>query len=387
MNLVFSRRTSWPHEHNAISSAIARHNATKPLLDLTLSNPTVAGIEYPQELFEELGSRSSSVYAPDARGLREARTGIAETFGLNPARLIVTASTSEAYSFLFKLLCDPGDRILTPRPSYPLFEHLAELESVTVANYLLFYDHGWHYDISSLEDAITPDTRAVVVVNPNNPTGSFLKKPELSELHRICSQRQIAIISDEVFWSYGHADVPEQASAGSQAGDVLTFTLNGLSKYAGLPQLKLGWIAVDGTERLVNEALRRLELIADTYLSVGTPVQLAAPKLLQYGASINAQIKERVRSNWVSLGDALAGSPIKLLAAEGGWQAIVQVPATMSEEEWVLTLLEQRGVLVQPGYFYDFTSEAYLVLSLLPPAEVFGSGVSKLIEHVQELAG
>jgi alanine-synthesizing transaminase len=293
---------------------------------------------------------------------------------------LLTASTSEAYAYLFKLLANPGDEILAPRPSYPLFEFLAGLESVNIRQYPLRYDGVWHVDFDALEQAITPRTRGIVVVNPNNPTGSFLKRAELDRLDSLAADRGLAILSDEVFRDYAFAEDTERVS--TLAGDrrALTFSMSGLSKIAALPQMKLGWIVASGPDRdrARDQAMDALELIADTYLSVSTPVQVALPRLLQLSSGIMQQIRQRTASNLASLREAMQGSAATVLRAEGGWYAVLQVPRTRSEEEWSLKLLGEFNVLVQPGFFFDFESEAFLVLSLLPEPTTFAEGVSRL---------
>jgi alanine-synthesizing transaminase len=290
-------------------------------------------------------------------------------------RILLTASTSEAYSYLFQLLADPGDEILSPRPSYPMLEFLAGLSSVKIRQYPLRYDGSWHIDFDALERAITARTRGIVVVNPNNPTGSFLKPGELERLESLAARHGIAVIADEVFCDYAfQADHRVTTLAGDRKA--LTFSMSGLSKVAGLPQLKLGWIVGSGPGH--PAAMEALELIADTYLSVSTPVQVALPALLRAGAAIRTQISQRTSANLEDLRGVLEGSAGNVLNAEGGWYAVVQVPRTRSEEDWALGLLEEQNVVVQPGYFFDFESEAFLVVSLLTEPKVFGEGVRRL---------
>jgi hypothetical protein len=295
-------------------------------------------------------------------------------------RIVLTSASSEAYGFLFKLLCDPGDAVLVPRPSYPLFEFLARLESVEVLSYPLSWDGDWHLVGSALAQAVTPHTRAVVVVHPNNPTGSFLKREEAEALQALCAQRGLAVISDEVFADFAFAPDPRRVASLAGDGPALTFALGGLSKSCGLPQLKLGWIAVGGPPGLREEALARLEIVADTYLSVGTPVQRAAPALIERLPELQAPVAARVARNLSALRDRLAaGAPATLRDPEGGWYAVLQVPATLSEEERVCRLVESRGVLVHPGFFFDFDREAFLVLSLLPVPGVFDEALDALL--------
>jgi len=297
-------------------------------------------------------------------------------------RILLTASTSEAYGFLFKLLANPGDEVLVPRPSYPLFEFLAALESVRVVQYPLHYDGGWAVDFEALAARINARTRAVLIVNPNNPTGSFLKQGESEQLIALCAKHDLAMISDEVFADYGLADDPRRVSSLHSVESVLAFSLSGLSKAVGLPQMKLGWIVVSGPTETRRQAWNRLELIADTYLSVSAPVQWAAAELLETRHAIQEQIVSRVRANLAHLRSHCGpDSTWRVLNVEGGWYAIMQAPRVRSEEEWVLSLLENDGVLVQPGYFFDFEREAFLVISLLTRPEIFELGVGKILSQ------
>lgn len=386
---MFSSRTRWDLTANRLAAlAQSSRGAGATVLDLTQSNPTQAGIEYPAGLLAPLSAPAALRYEPAPFGLEAAREAVAKDYrrrGVAVAAddVVLTASSSEAYSFLFKLLCDPGDTVLVPRPSYPLFEYLAGLESVTVAPYPLRYDGEWHVDLPALAAAVTPRTRAVVVVNPNNPTGSFLKRDEAARIREVAADAGAAVISDEVFADYGFGTDPRRVRCLVSDGPAVTFSLGGLSKSCGLPQLKLGWFAVSGPPALRAEALARLEVIADTYLSVGTPAQQALPFLLDRLAELRAPIAERIATNLETLRRRTgAPSPATLLDAEGGWYATIQVPATVTEEEWVTRLLEQDGVLVHPGYFFDFPREAYLVLSLLPAPAVFADGIDRILRRV-----
>jgi len=372
---VFSSRLDWGLSANRLSELL---KAKARVLDLTESNPTGAGLEYPQEAILEAFSDARALrYEPDPRGLISAREAVSGYYGSVPAsRVLLTASTSEAYSYLFKLLCDPGDEILSPRPSYPLFEFLAKLESVRVHQYSLRYDGAWHIDFDSLSRAITPRTRAIVVVNPNNPTGSFLKRDELARL----TEFGLPILSDEVFSDYAFSPDGSRVSTLTGTSDALVFSMSGLSKIAALPQMKLGWIVASGAGH--EAALERLELIADTYLSVATPVQVALPKLLAAAVGVRAQIVNRTRANLELLRERTRDSAARPLNVEGGWYAILQVPRTRSEEEWAIRLLDRRGVLVQPGFYYDFESEAFLVLSLLTAPEIFAEGLDRMIQEL-----
>ncbi len=343
------------------------------MLDLTESNPTRAGFEYPrEEILDALADPRALRYDPDPKGLLSAREAVASYYGDIPvSRILLTASTSEAYSYLFKLLCDPGDEILSPRPSYPLFEFLGGLESVRVVQYPLRYDGVWHIDFDALERAITPRTRAIVVVNPNNPTGSFLKRDEWARLQTL----GVPILSDEVFSDYAFSPDDSRVRSLTGGSEALTFSMSGLSKIAALPQMKLGWIVAGGPGH--EAALERLELIADTYLSVATPVQIALPQLLTASIGVRAQILDRTRANL-----ALLRRSTVPLHVEGGWYATLQVPRTRGEEEWAMALLDQHDVLVQPGFYFDFESEAFLVLSLLTPPDIFAEGLRRLLEEI-----
>jgi alanine-synthesizing transaminase len=382
---VFSSRTRWDLRANRLSRALAaRRAAGAPVLDLTESNPTRAGLHYPADLLAPLADPESLRYEPVPAGLDEARRAVAADYrrrGFDVAadRILLTASTSEAYAFLFKLLCDPGEVVLVPRPSYPLFEFLARAESARVERYPLAYDGEWHLQASALESSLTPDTRAVVVVNPNNPTGSFLKRDEAAALHALCAERRLALIADEVFSDYAFGEDARRVASFAEDGPALAFSLGGLSKSCGLPQLKLGWIAVSGPALLREEAMARLEIVADTYLSVGTPVQRAAPRLLARLLELQGPIAARVRGNLDALRERAEGSRATLLRVEGGWYAVLQVPSTIPEEDRACRLLEERGVLVHPGFFFDFEREAHLVLSLLPPAATFLPAIEAIL--------
>lgn len=389
----FSSRLRWDLRPNRLAVLLeARRRAGAAILDLTESNPTRAGLPYPAaEILEPLAGPRALVYDPAPAGGAAAREAVcayyaARGHAVAPDRVLLTASTSEAYAYLFKLLAGPGDEVLVPRPSYPLFEFLAALESVRVAAYPLVYHGAWSIDLHALEQAVTARTRAIVLVNPNNPTGSFVKREELAALLRIARERGCALISDEVFADYAFAPDPRRVATLAGVTEALAFSMSGLSKVAGLPQMKLGWIVASGPEEPRREAMAGLELIADTYLSVGTPVQEAAPALLRAGAAVRQAIAERTRGNLDFFRAAVAREPaFGILAAEGGWYAILQVPRTRTEEEWALDLLAARDVLVQPGFFYDFESEAFLVVSLLTPPEVFREGVNRIVASMYNM--
>lgn len=368
----------------------------RDLLDLTITNPTVAGIRYPARLLERLASPAALTYEPSPLGLERARAAIAREYarrGIAVAteRILLTASTSEAYSLLFKLLCEPdGDAVLVPVPSYPLFDHLTRLDGVHPLPYRLDYHGRWALDVDSVDRAWLDSVRAVLAVSPNNPTGSVLADDELDALGARCAARDAALIVDEVFADYplppSRAEAKE-ARYGAQGTswnlECLTFRLGGLSKSAGLPQLKLGWIAVDGPHPLCAAALERLEVICDAYLSVATPVQIAAADLIADAAPVRAQILDRVRANDARLRTLAAAYPaVEVLNADAGWSAVLRVPATRSEEDLALALLHDEGIIVHPGFFFDFAHEAFLVVSLLAEPEPFAEGVRRILERV-----
>jgi alanine-synthesizing transaminase len=386
---VFSARTRWDRTVNRLARAVEARKANgRRVIDLTESNPTRPAIPYPADLLAGLADLRGRRYDPIPAGWRGAREAVAGEYTRHgvpvaPEHIVLTASSSEAYSFVFKLLCDPGDEVLVPAPSYPLFDFLAGLENVVVRPYPLLLAGGeWHVDVAAPSAAVGPRARAIVVVNPNNPTGSFVKNDEAAALAELAARHDLALVSDEVFLDYaGHAD-SRRAGTLAAPGAALTFVFGGLSKSCGLPQLKLGWIVTAGPEDLRREALERLEIIADTYLSVGTPVQLAAPSLLARGGEIREAIQSRVASNRTALEWLCRNSPVSVLPAEGGWYAVLRVPATRSEEALVTELVEAHGVLVHPGFFFGFPHEAYVVLSLLPEPDVLAEGVEALLENV-----
>lgn len=371
---MFSRRIPWELEPNEYSVLLERKRASGArLLDLTESNPTRAGFVYPGEIAEALADARSLVYAPSPLGTAAAREAVAAEMGVAAERVMLTASTSESYSYLFKLLCDPGDSVLTPQPSYPLFEFLATLESVQLVPYWLRYGRRWEIDFDWMEHAITERTRAVLLVNPNNPTGSFVTRQEVSRLAAICRKHQLALVSDEVFACYPFG-MPRQVDWREVEADSLVFRLDGLSKRAGLPQMKAGWMVVGGPDVARRRAMERLELIADTFLSVSTPVQNALPRLLKLGAGVRRQIQERTGRNRGAL-----QKKAKPLPVEGGWSAILRLPTGTDELGFVLQLLEQHDVQIQPGFFYDFEDEGYAVLSLLAEEDAFREGLDRVV--------
>jgi aspartate/methionine/tyrosine aminotransferase len=379
----FSERSAFDLARNELSAALVRaRDAGREVLDLTESNPTRAGLPYEgQAILGALAASGALVYEPASFGLASAREAVAGHLGVPPGRVVLTASTSEAYAFLFKLLCDPGDEVLVPVPSYPLFEHLARLETVRAVPYRIAYDGAWHLDLDSVRAAVGPRTRAIVLVTPNNPTGSIIKRTELASL----AELGLPIVSDEVFAGYTLDPRGEASRAKSalEAQGALVFSLGGLSKLAALPQMKLAWTVVGGPEEVAGAALARLEIIADAFLSVGAPVQHALPSLLASRAGVTAAIVARTRDNLAFLRGALVGKATSVLDVEAGWYATLRVPRTRSEEQWALALLERDGVYVHPGHFFDFESEAYLVVSLLTPQPVFRAGIERLVARVE----
>lgn len=383
----FSSRTGWRDEPNRVTREVTSAlSSGRSLIDLTRSNPTAAGLPYPDDLLAALGSPDSLRYEPEALGMPGARAALAAWLSergqpATAARTVLTASSSESYSHLLHLLADPGDEVLVPSPSYPLFGFLADLAGVTLRPYPLRYDGAWHVDLDALTAAIGERTRAIIVVSPNNPTGSCLQASEARALREIGAARGLALISDEVFFDYPLG--PRRGVTLAGPSPCLTFVLGGLSKLAALPQVKLGWILVEGPDAEVAPALSRLELIADTFLSVGTPVQRALPALLRASAPVAEAIRQRTARNLAHLRAALRDAPASVLDVEGGWCAVVQLPATRGEEEWVLALLA-RGVLVHPGHFFDFAREPFAVVSLLPEPGEFAAGVAVLVAVVGE---
>lgn len=395
----FANRTNWNLQTNRLSEALARHRAAgKPLLDLAASNPTKCGFNYDsQAILRALTDPGSLAYEPQAQGLLLAREAVAKYYaergeGVFPADIILTTSTSEAYSFAFRLLCDPGDEILAPAPGYPLFDFLADVLDVKLARYPLLYDYGWQIDFDALERAIRPNTRAVVVVHPNNPTGSFCSPAEAEKLAEICSRHNLALIADEVFLDFA---LPRNLDSGTdEQGEsrpksfvttsaVLTFTMSGLSKICGLPQMKFAWLVASGPADAKAQALSRLEIIADTYLSMNAPVQHAAGAFLARRAQFQQQLMRRVQANLAELDRQLAlQRTCSRLAIQGGWYAVIRVPRTRPDEDVAIDLLEREGVSVHPGHFYDFPADGYLVVSLITLMDEFADGIGRLLRSV-----
>ena len=388
----FSRRTCWNLEKTAYAAALERLRADeKPIFDLTASNPTTCGFDYDRAgILGELSRPECLEYEPDPRGLPIARAAVVEYYAeaattqISAEQIFLTTSTSEAYSYLFRLHCDPGAEILIAQPSYPLFDFLADLDDVRLVAYPLFYDHGWHIDMAALIARITSRARAIVLVHPNNPTGHFTSRAERNMLERICEEQGLVLIVDEVFLDYAFdsTGAGENARGSFSAGEhpVLTYVLSGLSKVAGLPQMKAAWIAAFGPKNLLEAATARLEVIADTFLSMNAPVQHAMPYLLANRDDVQRQILQRVRDNVEELDRRLAeASAISRLRIDGGWYAVLRVPALMNGDELTIRLMERERVVVHPGHFYGFDGDGWIVLSLLPPRVEFAEGVTRLL--------
>ncbi|MBI4309045.1 MAG: pyridoxal phosphate-dependent aminotransferase [Candidatus Omnitrophica bacterium] len=371
--MLFSKRTNWDRKPNALNQLMDELKLQgAAIVDLTESNPTRCAFAYPPEILQSLPDAKNLQYAPDSMGTLPAREAAGRFCRFDPRRTILTSSTSESYAYLFRLLLDPGDKVLVPRPGYPLFQFLLELNDAHYEHYPLVYDQGnWRIDFNRLERLIDGRTKAIIVVNPNNPTGSYVKAEELRRLSAVCRKHGLAIISDEVFFDYRLNDGPFVSLR--EHNDVLTFVLGGLSKSMGLPQMKLGWMLVNGPDGLVNEALARLEIIADTFLSVNTPAQNALAAWLAHAETMRTQILQRVKSNL----ECLTKSGVNVLSVEGGWYAVVHA-GHIDEESFVLDTLRRHHILVHPGFFFDFELPGHLVLSLLPPQERFVKIISVL---------
>jgi alanine-synthesizing transaminase len=392
---MFSKRTNWNLEENAYTRALRRHReAGKRILDLTASNPTKCGFRYDEAaILDALRDPASLRYEPEPKGMPAARAAVASYYAgkgveVDPQQLILATGTSEAYSFLFRLLCEPGDEVLIAHPSYPLFDFLATIQDVKLRPFQIVYDHGWQIDFHSLQNELGARTKAIIVVHPNNPTGHFVATEEAEELSAICAKHDLALIVDEVFLDYElkmstarkqrHGTFASNTGASNAAA--LTFVLSGLSKIAALPQMKLGWIAASGPAAQVGEAMARLEVIADTYLSLNAPLQRALPALLAQRHAMQKQITARTKANLAELDGQLARQKsVSRLEVEGGWYAVLRVPAVQSDEELAIRLLEESGALVHPGHFYDFVDNGYLVISLLTPADEFVEGTRELL--------
>jgi len=393
---MFSKRTNWKLEENAYTRALRRHRESgKPLLDLTISNPTACGFQYDDAaILAALQNAASMRYAPEPKGLLSARKAVVDYYRekisgepLDPERLILTTGTSEAYSFLFRLLCDPGDEVLVAHPSYPLFDFLAAIQDVKLRPFRLIYDHGWQFDFLALRHAIGDRTRAIIVVHPNNPTGHFISSGEAEQLDAICREFDLALVVDEVFLDYElptATDRKKRHGSFAREAKALTFVLSGLSKISALPQMKAGWIVASGPESLVWDAMASLEIIADTYLSLNAPLQHALPALLAQRLAIQPQIMARIEANLRQLDEQLGQQQTaSRLKIEGGWYATLRVPAVQSDEELAVRLIEERSVAVHPGHFYEFADDGFLVISLLAPSEDFAERLKRVIDALR----
>jgi hypothetical protein len=387
---MFSSRTNWRLTPNRLAREIEElRRKGVPLLDLTESNPTRCGFAFDQQtILEALANPQALSYAPDPRGLLLARQAVASYYAergiaLDPGQIFLTTSTSEAYSYVFRLLADPGDSVLAPQPSYPLFDFLAGLSDVRVIPYPLIYDQSWQIDLPTLARRLEAGARALLVVHPNNPTGSFVRRRELAELLAFCQRQDMALVADEVFADYSLGADPQCVVSHAAITEALTFTLSGLSKISALPQMKLAWLVVNGPSELLQSGLARMEIIADTYLSLSAPLALALPRLLETRRALQPQILERVVSNLQLLDARLTpGQPVSRLGVEGGWYAILRLPSIRTDEEWAIALAREEGVLVHPGHFFDFSSEGHLVVSLLTKPEVFEEGIERVLARV-----
>lgn len=385
---MFSHRTGWKLTPNRFTEVQQELKAAgMEVLDLTLSNPTCAGLAYDEEtILGSLALPDAMIYDPQPKGLASARLAVAEyyreqheEFDLDPGNIVLTTSTSEGYSYVFRLLCNPDDEILVPKPSYPLFEFLADLQDVKLVPYPLIYDHGWQIDFPSLYKAVNHRTRAVVVVHPNNPTGSYVRPQEIAALNGFCREYKLALIVDEVFLDYAHDGAARSSFVANE--EALTFTLSGLSKISALPQMKAAWVVTSGPTEVVSEAVARMEVIADTYLSMNTPIQFAMPILLDQRKQVQPLLLDRLRTNLEEFDHLLAKqSACRRLETEGGWYAVLRVPATQSDEDLAIDLLRKVSVLVHPGHFYDFPNDGYLVVSLIPTQETFREGAARMLD-------
>jgi alanine-synthesizing transaminase len=391
---MFASRTNWRLERNRLTQAFDEHQSSgKPLFDLTVSNPTTCGLVYPMgEILGALSNQQALEYHPESKGLLVAREAVAGYYdtrmgfsgaarNLDPENVVLTSGTSEGYSHIFRLLCDGGDEVLVPAPSYPLFEFLGDLGDIRLVPYPAIYDHGWQIDLAALRAALTPRCKAILVVHPNNPTGSLVKPAEAAALAAICNEREMAIVADEVFLDYSGGRKPAATFALEET--CLTFTLSGLSKISLLPQMKLAWIVTSGPAALRKVAIGRLEFIADTYLSPSTPIQLASPRFLDLRHRMQPLLRDRIAANTAALDAALRDAhAVTRLESEGGWYAALRVPATGSDESLAVSLLETRDVLVHPGHFFNFPRDGFLVLSLIAPQDVFQEGVRRLLNFL-----
>jgi hypothetical protein len=373
--MKFSNRTDWEFGPNVLTRAAAgRRRKGEPILDWTLSNPTHCGFPYAgDEILAALASPAGLHYEPDAQGLRDSREAISAWYGrqgvlLDPGSLFLTAGSSEAYSWLFRLLCNAGDEVLIPKPGYPLFDDLARLNDIRPVPYRCRYDGLWHLDLETVRRGVSARTRAIVIIHPNNPTGNYLSAVERDEICNLAAEHDLALIADEVFWTFSFEEkIPASSLHGAEAP--LTFVINGLSKLAGLPQMKLGWVALSGEHGRAEEATQRLAMIGDTYLSVNTPVQVGLGRILEGSSALAEAIRRRAAANYRMMGGLLRDTPITLLTSQGGWNAILRMPGHRTDEEWALLLLREFGLLTYPGHFFDLEGGVFLVVSLIVEEE------------------
>jgi len=386
---MFSKRTDWKLTHNRFTET--QHQLEKSgraVLDLTVSNPTRVGVQHDERIFQSLLNPKALDYDPQPKGMLSAREAVVNYYrdqykgsDFDPESLILTTSTSEGYSYVFRLLCNPQEEILVPKPSYPLFEFLADLQDVKLVPYPLLYDHGWQIDFPSLNNAVTSKTRAVVLVHPNNPTGSYVSQSEQNSLNKFCNEHGLALIVDEVFLDYSHDAARRPTFAANNAA--LTFTLSGLSKISALPQMKLAWIVTSGPAEQVHAAMQRLEVIADTYLSVNAPIQLATAVLLDQRRIVQSFLLTRLQVNLEEFDQQLSRQKLCVrLHVEGGWYAVLRVPVTQSDEDLAIAIMKNLSVLVHPGHFYDFASDGYLVVSLITEPKEFSEGIKRVLDFL-----
>jgi len=386
---MFSKRTDWKLTHNRFTET--QHQLEKSgraVLDLTVSNPTRVGVQHDERIVQSLLNPKALDYDPQPKGMLSAREAVVNYYrdqykgsDFDPESLILTTSTSEGYSYVFRLLCNPQEEILVPKPSYPLFEFLADLQDVKLVPYPLLYDHGWQIDFPSLNNAVTSKTRAVVLVHPNNPTGSYVSQSEQNSLNKFCNEHGLALIVDEVFLDYSHDAARRPTFAANNAA--LTFTLSGLSKISALPQMKLAWIVTSGPAEQVHAAMQRLEVIADTYLSVNAPIQLATAVLLDQRRIVQSFLLTRLQVNLEEFDQQLSRQKLCVrLHVEGGWYAVLRVPVTQSDEDLAIAIMKNLSVLVHPGHFYDFASDGYLVVSLITEPKEFSEGIKRVLDFL-----
>lgn len=388
---MFSSRTDWDFRSSPLFSLVLQKRARgEEIIDLTESNPTRCGFRYqPDHLTTPSALRNSVSYEPDPKGLLLARQAIAgwyerQQISVDPSRIVLSSGSSEAYSYLLRLLCNVGESIAVPKPGYPLLEYLCRLNDVDCQHYRLEYDGEWHIDLPSLAGILSPKTKALVLVHPNNPTGSFVKLEERERILGMSKKQSIPLIVDEVFSAFPFGEDVRRAGSFAGTQNTLTFTVNGLSKLVGLPQMKLAWIVVSGPDDLCTNALQRLEVIADTFLSVGTTVQLSLEALLSDPAAMSGQIQDRVLSNYEGLSEVFTqGSPVSIFGCEGAWNTVLRLPATRTDEEWAQELLQVHGILTHPGLLFDMDLKSCIVVSLLSGPKIFSEGMKRILTAVR----